>query len=398
MLAQAASASAEKGVDADALARTARAAKISADAPEKLRTAARTAQEKMRALDAFNGAQLADAMRCFEDENGNRYIDWDPLDDAGKAIKEALEAQEKLSKALAEQINALPAKATAVQQAALEEAMLQCDRRISEIETIILQVTEIAKRHIDGQEIDEATRTRLGRKLVDLAGEQSLQMHDGTRALEALHAGLDPLVRKLDAYATHGTDTVTKAGLRTLTREIDQARNAPSPPNRGSTTPSPTPSGSPPRARCSMPPTGSPRTTSRSATDRSAPPAPTDAKSRSTTPGRTRPTSSSAHPTSPATTSTGSSASATHAPALSSGRKFAPTNAPHSPCASAFQDLDNPTLFAPVSVKPRRRARPYACSRPDLTRNIRDKSVMSERLRATRPCGGPSAGRQSQVS
>ena len=165
-------------------------------------------------------------MRCFEDENGNSYVAWNPLNDAGEAIKEVLEAQEKLSKALAEQINALPAKATAQQQAALEEAMLQCDRRISEIETIILQVTEIAERHINGQEIDEATRTRLGRKLVDLAGEQSLRMHDRTRALEALHAGLDPLVRKLDAYATHGTDTVTKAGLRTLTREIDQARNA----------------------------------------------------------------------------------------------------------------------------------------------------------------------------
>lgn len=171
MLAQAASASAEKGVDADALARTARAAKISADAAEKLRTAARTAQEKMRALDAFNGAQLADAMSRFEDENGNRYIDWDPLDDAGKAIKEALEAQEALSTALAKHINSLPSKATAEQQAALEEAMLQCDRRISEIETIVMQVTEIAERHLDGQEIDEATQARLARKLVDLAGE-----------------------------------------------------------------------------------------------------------------------------------------------------------------------------------------------------------------------------------
>lgn len=226
MLAQAASASAEKGVDAEELARTARNAKLSADVADKLRTAARTAQAKMRALDAFTGAQLADAMQRFEDENGNSYVDWNPLNDAGEAIKEALEAQEALSKALAEQINALPAKATAAQQAALEEAMLQCDRRISEIETIVLQVTEIAERHLDGQEIDAATQTRLARKLVDLAGEQSLRMHDRTRALEALHAGLDPLVRKLDAYAAHGTDTVTKVDLRTLTREIDQARNA----------------------------------------------------------------------------------------------------------------------------------------------------------------------------
>ena len=104
--------------------------------------------------------------------------------------------------------------------------MLQCDRRISEIETIVLQVTEIAERHLDGGQIDEATQARLGRKLVDLAGEQSLQMHDRTRALEALHAGLDPLVRKLDGYAAHGTDTVTKADLRTLTREIGAAKNA----------------------------------------------------------------------------------------------------------------------------------------------------------------------------
>ncbi len=159
-------------------------------------------------------------MSRFEDENGNSYVAWNPLNDAGEAIKEAL------STALTKHINSLPSKATAEQQAALEEAMLQCDRRISEIETIVLQVTEIAERHLDGQEIDKATQARLARKLVDLAGEQSLRMHDRTRALEALHAGLDPLVRKLDAYATHGTDTVTKAGLRTLTREIDQARNA----------------------------------------------------------------------------------------------------------------------------------------------------------------------------
>ncbi len=160
---------------------------------------------------------VADAMRCFEDENGNSYVAWNPLNDAGEAIKEALEAQEALSTALAKHINSLPSKATAEQQAALEEAMLQCDRRISEIETIVLQVTEIAERHLDGQEIDEATQARLARKLVDLAGEQSLRMHDRTRALEALHAGLDPLVRKLDAYAAHGHRAAPLGGTRPRT-------------------------------------------------------------------------------------------------------------------------------------------------------------------------------------
>ena len=226
MIAKAAASSAAKGIDADSLARTARAAKITEDAVANLREKAAAAQTAMLKLNAFSGADLANAMKRVEDENGNKIVDWDPDTSAGEVIKEALAAQEELSSALSKLLNALPKKATVQQQEALEEAMLQCDRRIVEIETIVMQVTEIAERGFEGEAIDDKTKARLDGKFVELAGGLSLDKFDRGRALEALHASLDPLVQKLDHYAKHGTDALTKADLKTLTREIDAAKNA----------------------------------------------------------------------------------------------------------------------------------------------------------------------------
>lgn len=222
LLAQAAASSSAKSLDADSLSKTARKAKLGGATATEIHDAALAANTAMRKIDALSGAELAHAMARKDDGT----FDWNENAPAGAAVKAALAAQEALSEKLLDAINKLPAKATAAQQEALEEAMLQCDRRISEIGTVILQIAEIAERGIDGAEPDAETKARLNRRVIDLAGEQSLKMHDHERAIEALNTRLAPLVRRLDNLAAHGTDTTTQNELRAMTREIGEARNA----------------------------------------------------------------------------------------------------------------------------------------------------------------------------
>ena len=210
-----------QAVDEAALAKIVKGAKFDKATVASLRATAKAANEAMRTLDTFTGTDFARAM-VRDPETG--VVSWDEKRYAGKAVRDALDKQQKLSDTLSKLLNDLPAKATAEQQAALEEAMLQCDRRIGEVETVILELTEIAEKGLYG--MDDKTRERLDRRMTDLAGEKALEMHDRSLALQTFRDQLAPVVDRLDRLAAHPGEAVPKNDLLGFRRAIGEAQNA----------------------------------------------------------------------------------------------------------------------------------------------------------------------------
>ena len=136
LLLKAVKSSASGEIDSNAVYKAAKAAKLPKAVMNILRSLAATAQASLKALDAFTGKDLAAAMT----KNGDGTIGWKPGSKVAQALAKAQKDQEALSSALA---NALGKAKNAETQATLEEMMLQCDRRIGEIETLVLQMTEI---------------------------------------------------------------------------------------------------------------------------------------------------------------------------------------------------------------------------------------------------------------
>lgn len=223
LLAKASASAAARGVDTKGALKVAGDANLPKAVMKNLQKTAKKAIGGFKAIDSFTGATLAKAMCRKEDGT----IDWDPKSEVGRAVQTALDAQAAFSEALGEAINSLPETATADQQAALEEAKLQCDRRIAEIETIVLQITEIAAHGDEPGQVDEAAKARLfSGKVGNLASEGAVSMHDRDRALAALNDSLSPLLKRLDGFSANAGATATPADFRAFTREIATAQKA----------------------------------------------------------------------------------------------------------------------------------------------------------------------------
>ncbi len=221
MLAKAAS-SARGAVDADAVHKAASKAKIPDSVAAKIKDAVKSANATLLKLDAFTGAQLANAMVRAEDG----VIDWNENNPAGKAVKDAMDAQADLSEKISDAINSMTGKVADKVYDVLEEAMLQADRRISEIRTIVLHLTEIADKGLANNIDDFTTEESLNRSMGDIAAEKALSMHDNATALDALKARLDPIAARLDSYAVDVNKSVSSSEMKSLMREISAADKA----------------------------------------------------------------------------------------------------------------------------------------------------------------------------
>ncbi|MBR1921417.1 MAG: hypothetical protein IJ829_05375, partial [Kiritimatiellae bacterium] len=123
-------------VDAAAVEKAAKAAKLPKADIANLKSLAADAQSCLKELDRYSGKDLAAAMT----KNADGNVVWKDGNTAAEAFAKAQEAQEKLSSALADALGAAKNFKT---QATLEELMLQCDRRSGELESLVLQMAEI---------------------------------------------------------------------------------------------------------------------------------------------------------------------------------------------------------------------------------------------------------------
>ena len=203
------------GTDAKGVEMAAKAAGLPKATVKQLLSLAEAAQKSLVKLDSFTGRQLAAAM--VKNEDGT--IGWKPKDAAAKALDAAQTAQIKLSSALA---TALGTASDATTQAALEEIMLQCDRRVAEIETLVLQMTEVVEK--GGDKVQDEADKLAGGKISAFTSKDALDKFDRGRALAAMQAEIKPLADRLAGYAQGVARSITEADVASCTQELNAVK------------------------------------------------------------------------------------------------------------------------------------------------------------------------------
>jgi hypothetical protein len=196
-----------------AVAKAATSANLPRETKNRLKELAGKARECLAALDAFSGKDLASAM----EKKADGTIDWKEGNRAAKAFVAAQEAQEALSSELAK---AFGKAKNGESQAVLEELMLQCDRRIGEMETLVLQMTEIVDAGGDKAE-EKAGALAEGGAISSYTSAGALDKFGRAGMLAALQSDLKPLTDRLAAYERNGSQGLRKADIDACAAELD---------------------------------------------------------------------------------------------------------------------------------------------------------------------------------
>ena len=192
---------------------------ITAKESARLESLAKDASEKLAALDDFSGRKLAKALVSKNGELAWSTGFFGGTTREAAAVKAAVEAQERLSEALAE-FNAVLAASDKVDVALQEDFMelqFQCDRRATEIYSVVVRMHDIVQKDaVDGLINDDPKIMEyLGATFKELMPREAVMMHGTAEALETMKAKfadqMRPLADKLDAFASDGTKTLTDA-------------------------------------------------------------------------------------------------------------------------------------------------------------------------------------------
>ena len=210
--------SATKGIDAASLKDTLNQVNLAKGDRKAINAAADKADAAFKAINKFTGFELAAAVSAT-----NGKFDWNMTNPAGEAIKKALDAQMELSDKLRQIANQLPRGELAD---SLEEAMMQCDRRTCEIQTLVCQFAAILENDpIPG---DQATIDHLNQTLEKLLPQQALKMHGNDAAIAAMRETVEPLANRLDELSkTQGKGALlSNQEIAAIGREINTMSNA----------------------------------------------------------------------------------------------------------------------------------------------------------------------------
>ena len=189
---------------------------IAPETAAKLVTLAKTASKTLAALDKYSGAQLAGAL-C--DQGGKYgYAFSKNLEGAmtpvAADVKAAIDAQTELSDALYKLTNHLSRhdQLSDEQFDRLAELRLQCDRRATEINSIVHRMHALAADDaVKGANADPGIKAMLKATFLELMPREALMMHGTSDSLELMrkHVGdkLGKLAGRLDAFAAdYGKD------------------------------------------------------------------------------------------------------------------------------------------------------------------------------------------------
>ena len=210
--------SATRGVDASSLKDTLLQVNLSKGDRKALNAAADKADAAFKAINSFTGFELAASVAAKDGK-----FDWDMTNPAGVAIKNALDAQMELSDKLRQVVNSLPRGELAD---SLEEAVMQCDRRTCEIQTLVCQFADILEK--DHLPTDQAVVDRLSQTLERLLPRQALAMHGNDAAIAAMKETVEPLAKRLDELAkTQGLGArLSNEEIAAIGNEITMMSNA----------------------------------------------------------------------------------------------------------------------------------------------------------------------------
>ena len=149
------------------------------------------------------------------------------------AVKAAIDAQFALSDALSKFNDKLAAsrKVDAVLQDQFTELQFQCDRRASEIDSVVFRMADLVQKNIGKGKVEDAqTKAILDATFMELMSREAVLMHGTAEAFEiisrTMNDKLRPLAEKLDAFAADGSKVLTKDEVKALERDMEKMKNA----------------------------------------------------------------------------------------------------------------------------------------------------------------------------
>ena len=225
-----------KSVSADAAKKVQKVGKSLVDAgvlskkeASKLESLATDAAEKLKALDRFSGREIAKAL--MTDKAGD--LVWGKgifgLNAAAKAVKAAVEAQEKLSEALGKFNDRLAGSkdVTAAMQETFTELQFQCDRRATEIYSVAVRMHDLVQKEVvNGVDADPQVAAYLDATFKELMPREAILMHGTAEALQKMNDMMGPLVAKLASFAADGGQELGAEELATIRADMATMKNA----------------------------------------------------------------------------------------------------------------------------------------------------------------------------
>ena len=202
----------------------------------KLESLATDAAAKLKALDKFSGRELAEAL--MEDKKTGETV-WSKgfffLNSTAKAVKSAIEAQQTLSMELGKFNERLAQAPKDLVDAKLQdqftELQFQCDRRASEIDSIVFRMYDLTQQDAVKRGIqDPKITTLLDATFNELMPREAIMMHGTAEAFEKLDENITrqmrPLIEKLDAFTADGSKVLSHEDILSLKRDMTTMKNA----------------------------------------------------------------------------------------------------------------------------------------------------------------------------
>ena len=147
------------------------------------------------------------------------------------AVKAAVEAQEALSAELAK-LNDRLAQSDDVDaklQEEFTELQFQCDRRATEIFSIVVRMHDLAQQDAVSGVIDPQVTEYLDATFKELMPREAILMHGTAEALETMRAKftdqMQPLAEKLEAFAADGSKTLSVQEVAELDAAMASMKN-----------------------------------------------------------------------------------------------------------------------------------------------------------------------------
>ena len=208
---------------------------ITAKEAAKLQELAKKAASTLKALDAFSGAELAEAL--VPDKSNSKVLVWRTelfsSNAAAKAATAAIKAQQELSEGLAK-FNARLAGSDAVDgqlQDAFTEMQFQADRRSTEILSIAARMYDLALQDAAaGPEGDPKMKALLSATFSELMPREAILMHGTAEALELMDKQMAdkmrPLAEKLGALQARGGAILSNEEIAALAADMSTMKAA----------------------------------------------------------------------------------------------------------------------------------------------------------------------------
>ncbi|MBR3221761.1 MAG: hypothetical protein IKF72_05950 [Kiritimatiellae bacterium] len=199
----------------------------------KLESLADNATAKLKALDKFSGRELAKAL--MQDKSGE--IVWGKsfwgMNSVAKAVKDAIESQQALSEAIEKfgQRIAKSDKVSAELQNAFTEVQFQCDRRVSEIDSIVFKMYALVQQDVvDKVDADPQITALLNATFKELMPREVILSHGTAESLELVNKTfgekMRPLAEKLDDFAADGSKVLGNEEILALQRDMEEMKSA----------------------------------------------------------------------------------------------------------------------------------------------------------------------------